>query len=169
MKEELILKLRKQRVELDKLLKLIKEEIPIAAKEQYVREVSLAYTALQKGRMYLGEMQHDLGAKYPYEGTNDAKDVIGIAMAVDMFESPVSSLQGNNIENLGTLRKSIDKVVKELEEVIAAISDSKLIKIGINKFIQDCNISEGYRSIKEGRMWLGCAMGVIKDISEKKK
>lgn len=160
--------LKELRVETDVILHQIKDETAIARELGYGRELALAYTALQKGRMYLGEIQHDMGAEYPYKGTNQAKDASGISLAVDKAQTPIPLLQGNNIEKLGKLRTTIDEITNEVIEIIFDTENYPPFTEKL-KFKASCHASEAYRSLKESRMNLGMCMGVIKDNNTKTK
>ncbi|MAT89591.1 MAG: hypothetical protein CMC35_02770 [Flavobacteriaceae bacterium] len=159
MVKEAIKGLKEVRVMSDAIMHQIKEEFPAAGEGNYIREVSLAYTALQKGRMYLGECQHDLGAEYPYKKTAEATKPSEIEMGADLCEG-YNSLEGNNIENLIKLRGYIDKVTAMALDSYSKGRNNYDVE---SKFIADCHLSEAYRSLKEARMWLGCALGIIRD------
>ena len=104
------------------------------------RGLSLAITALEKGRMYLGEVQGNFGQEFPYEATKKATTAEGIQKAVEVSDK-----------------------VDQILEVIMNIAENRKTDDLKAKFLQDANIAEAYRSYKECRMWLGIRLGEIKD------
>ena len=136
------------------------------------RGKALGFTALEKGRMYIGEVSRELGAEYPYEATKQAVDAKGIQAAVDLAdtETPVISITGNEVVDLNTLREVLEKELDYFMGIIFIPKkglNAKLISIGVDKkFTLDCNISEAYRSLKESRMWLGVRLGELRDTAK---
>ena len=135
------------------------------------RGKALGFTALEKGRMYIGEVSRELGAEYPYEATKQAVDAKGIQAAVDLAdtETPVISITGNEVVDLNVLREVIEKELESFTHTI--FPKVSMSTYGINsglgkKFVLDCNISEAYRSLKESRMWLGVRLGELRDTAK---
>lgn len=125
------------------------------------RYVSLAITALELGRMYVGEIALELGKEYPYEKTKKATSPEQIQKAVDLYEGKIKE-HNNEIQAIVSIRESIDNINDNtLKTVNEFVLDSPVK--GLDKFKIDCNISEAYRSLKEARMWLGKRLGEIRD------
>jgi len=155
--EKLVDYLKETRVKYDLVLKLI-DKLPNS------RGKALAYTSLQKGRMYLGEVSRDLGTVYPYEKTKTATTAEGIQKAVDTSsENP--TISGNEIEQLNKLRdvlqEGLDSLLKEFFTLVKTRKTTDLK----SRFELDADFAEAYRSIKESRIWLGVRLGEIKDQS----
>lgn len=130
------------------------------------RGTSLAYTTLEKSRMYIGEICRELGKEYPYEATKKANTPEGIQEAVDRTKT-IFKLSDNEIINLNNLREVLEK---ELDYFLQQVFHPEKGLIGnrtnlsiTNKFVIDCNISEAYRGLKEARMYLGIRLGEIRD------
>lgn len=126
------------------------------------RGKALAYTALQKGRMYIGEVLRELGKEYPYEATKEATTAEGIQDAVDKADAdtPVLINTGNEIIDINKLRDILEKELDSFVVTIGALPKSVDL---MKKFVQDTNIAEAYRSLKESRMWLGIRLGELRD------
>ena len=150
--EQTIGKLTAQRVSLDMHKDAI-NRLPAS------RGKALAFTSLEKGRMYLGEVCRELGMEYPYEATKTATTAEGIQDAVDTSDKAYS-IDENEIVALNVIREKLDKETEQLLAVIESLPSSKWT---IGKFKIDCAISEAYRGLKEARMWLGIRLGEIKD------
>jgi len=129
------------------------------------RGKSLAFTSLEKGRMYIGEICGELGKEYPYADTKKATTAEGIQEAVDKAtkSTPAFLDKGNEIVNLNDLRDLMDK---EVDTFLVNITKLAAMKPSIKKFVIDCKVSEAYRSLLEARMWLGVRLGEIKDGSK---
>lgn len=159
--EQVINTLTEQRVRLDALKEgLI--QLPNS------RGKSLSYTALEKGRMYLGEVCRELGKAYPYEKTKEAVDAKGIQDAVDT--STIEwKIVGNEVVDLNKFREELEQEEVYFLDFIETFNASKGIKelSKIDKFKLDCNISEAWRGLKEARMWLGIRLGEIRDNAKK--
>lgn len=160
MNESSVKVLSEQRVRLDAILQSM-NMLPRS------RGASLGVTALEKGRMYIGEMLFVLGKKYPYDKTKGATTAEGIQDAVDKVDT-FTPIDTNEIVALNNLREEIQV---ELDLFVKEIFEVGLTGFGTNgnkeKFIMDCNISEAYRGLKETRMWLGVRLGEIRDNSKK--
>lgn len=157
MSKEIIEKLSKVRVDSSIILNTMEE----MSKTQRSRGLSLAITSLEKGRMYLREVQGFLGKEFPYEATKNAKTAKEIQPAVEVSDKSVD-LDNNEIINLNKLREVVDKKVDEVLSAILWFSTEHKVKHLSDKFIRDSNLSEAYRSYKETRMWLGVRLGEIK-------
>jgi hypothetical protein len=125
------------------------------------RPTSLSATALQLGRMYLGEICMDLGKEYPYEKTKEATTAKGIQEATDTSNKKVT-VDDNEIIELNKLRELLGQVNDDILEVVNNCIKANPME-GLSKFKNDCNVSQAYRSLKEGRMWLGVRLGEIRD------
>lgn len=171
---ELKEKLAKSRVLLDKKM----QEVNLLRgnrrtnDEGVGREVSMCFTSLQMGRMWLGEVLHGLGEAYPYEGTNQAKTPEEIKKAVHTYEGDIEVKRwkdGNIIDNLGDLRNSIDYVIDAIHEDYLAYMMQKeaLPQDKVENVIKTFNLNQAYMSsfthLREARMILGVAMGKIRD------
>jgi hypothetical protein len=129
------------------------------------RGTSLAFTSLEKGRMYIGEICRELGKEYPYEATKQATDAKGIQDAVDTAktDTPAIQLVSNEVVNLNTIREVLEQ---ELTELIKTIGSIKSPTGHREAFEMSCVCSEAWRGLKETRMWLGIRLGEIKDNSK---
>jgi len=135
------------------------------------RELSIAYTELQIGRMWLGEILDEIGRNNPYAGTNDAKKPSDIAPAADKANDVEEYLKAANdlpyIESIGGLRKTIDATLADVERTYLNYTYDKEYKEGIVEYIDRVNETINYDStikhIKTSRMCLGLAMGIIRD------
>lgn len=156
MNKQSIQVLSEQRVKLDVILSSIKQ-LPKS------REVSLAYTSLQKSRMYMGEILFQLGKQYPYDKTKKATKPSEIEKAVDV-SNKVITLDENEIVALNMLRDIIaDAINSFLKEVFDVGKSNFGVSGEKDIFILSCNISEAYRGLKETRMWLGVRLGEIRN------
>ncbi len=126
------------------------------------RGKALAYTSLQKGRMYLGELCLLLGSKNPYKETDNATTADGIQKAVDLAVT-YQEIKGNEIEQLNALRKQLGEDVENIDFIVSRI-DATVV---LSKFELNCKASEAYRGFVEARMWLGVRLGEIRDNSKK--
>lgn len=147
--------LTERRIELDAMQKAIQLLPPS-------RVTALAITAIQKGRMYLGEVNFVLGKEFPYEKTKKATTPEGIQPAVDLSDA-IWKLRDNEIISLNEIRTELDSITEETTKAMLVCATADSPKDIYTKFILDCNISEAYRSLKEGRMWLGVRLGEIRD------
>lgn len=156
MNKQSIQVLSEQRVKLDVVLNSMKQ-LPKS------REVSLAFTSLQKGRMYIGEILFQLGKEYPYDKTKEATKPDEIEKAVDV-SNKVIALDENEIVALNMLRDIIADATDSFLKEVFDVGKSSFGVIGEkNVFILSCNISEAYRGLKETRMWLGVRLGEIRN------
>lgn len=138
--------------------------------EKIGREIATAYTSLQAGRMWLGEVCFGITGNYPYSGTNEAKKPEDIAKAVDLSDTVVTEItkDTNIIEVLGSTRTTIDSI---LETVHSNYTGNGYYKTTVPKsmieaqstFQMNVNYINAYSKVKEARMWLGVAMGKIRD------
>lgn len=129
------------------------------------RGASLAFTALEKGRMYMGEICRELGKEYPYEATKTATTAEGIQDAADI-SCIIWEVQANEIVELNRLREALEieldmfiETVFHPEKGISTFPKDTVL----SNFVIDCNIAEAYRGIKEARMYLGIRLGEIRD------
>lgn len=154
--EQVMKELTEQRVRLDAIKNAI-NELPAS------RGKALAYTSLEKGRMYVGEVLRELGKEYPYEATKKATDAKGIQEAADTSDT-VWEVKGNEIVELNRFRE-----VLEQEELIF-LNCMEKVQNPIrwrNTFVTSCVVSEAWRGLKEARMWLGIRLGEIRDNANK--
>lgn len=153
--ENVTKELTEQRVRLD----MHKDAISRLPKS---RGQALAFTALEKGRMYVGEVCRELGKEYPYEATKTATTAEGIQDAVDVSDKGYT-IDANEIVALNDIREHLDK---ETEHFLILVDSLPKAKWSIKKFTQDCAISEAYRGLKETRMWLGIRLGELRDTAK---
>lgn len=152
---ETIKALTEQRISLD-ALKVGMAQFPNS------RGKALSFTALEKGRMWIGEVCRELGKEYPYEATKTATTAEGIQEAVDTVTkgTVVFLIKENEITNLNEMRHILEQ---ELTLFVKYLSNIEVPSNWENKFAMDCAASEAYRSLKEARMWLGIRLGEIRD------
>lgn len=152
-KEQLTVSVQNSRIAFDEIANAI-DSLPKS------RGKALATTALQKGRMYLGEIALRLGAdiKYDHSNVKEAKD---IPEATDKAEKSTFLTKGE-VNDILAIRKEIEDKILIIDVVVGELNADNLTK-GIEKFKLDCDISESYRSLKEVRMWLGVRLGELRD------
>ena len=127
------------------------------------RGTSLAFTALEEGRMWIGEMCRELGHAYPYEATKEATDASGIQEAVDVSDKGYE-IDGNEIIALNDLRDYLEKECDQLQSIYFKRKIHKLvIETEEGRFRLTCAFTEAYQGLKETRMWLGIRLGEIRD------
>lgn len=158
MKEQTIQTLTDNRVKLDFIGKKINNL-------KRTRATASAATALELGRMYLGEVCFSLGKDYPYHKTKKATKPSEIEPSVDLSDKN-PEIVGNEIEEINKLREVIDQINKNSIETINEFLVDSPLK-GLDKFYADCNVSQAYRSIKESRMWLGVRLKEIREADSK--
>lgn len=152
--------LSEQRVRLDSILNRMKE-FPKS------RGTAAAITSVEKGRMYIGEILGVLGKEYPYNKTKDATTAEDIQEATDK-STVVLEVVGNEVVDLNTIREVLQNEVDSfLEEVFNDKHNNLVFQTTKAKFVYDCTVSEAYRGLKEGRMWLGARLGEIRDNSKR--
>jgi hypothetical protein len=157
MKTETIEQLTSLRVRLDGVEKSV-EALP------KTRYSSLALTALETGRMYVGEVCRELGKEYPYEATKKAIDASGIQPAVDLSTTGSYLIGDNEIVNLNTLREDLEKHTQVLLDVVANDDFGQDMPDDPEKFLPLISACNGaYQGLKEARMWLGKRLGEIRD------
>lgn len=157
MSQEVIEEFSKVRVELNTTLNTMRS---MDAKSRS-RGLSLGTTALEKGIMYLGEVQLALGSEFPYEATKKATTPKEIQKALD--SSPKTfPLDKNEITNLNSIREVIQGNLNTVLDTFMWYAEQRKNKDIKEKFVQDASFAEAYRSIKEARMWLGIRLGEIK-------
>ena len=179
MKEKVIEVLTTSREKLDELLTGIED---LKAREETLtektgRELSLAYTELQKGRMWVGEVLHDVSGKYPYANTNEVKAPEDIAPATDLSKEKTVFIpfkEGNYIEAIANSRKFIDAIVESILNHVSNYyydtnyNSTKKGIVGFNqKFIKYLNFNNSITYLKQGRMILGTVLGKIRDNATK--
>lgn len=148
--------LTEDRVKLDSVLKSIKA-LPAS------RGASMAYTALEFGRMWMGEMCRELGKEYPYESTKTATNASQIVDAVDKADSAFE-FKGNEIEQLNGIREYLDNVLSIYTKDSSALSLAPVAKeANVNYRLAFTNM---HRGLKESRMALGLRLGELRDIEK---
>ena len=157
MSKEIVEKLSKVRVDSSTILNTLRG----MEETQRSRGLSLATTSLEKGRMYLGEIQGNLGEEFPYETTKTATTAKEIQKAVEV-SGKVLPIDSNEILNLNRLREAITIKIEEILECVMWFATEHKVGNLEDKFVRDSNIAEAYRSYKETRMWLGVRLGEIK-------
>lgn len=162
MQGTLITTLSENRVRLDGINKLI-NKLP------RTRYTASAATAVELGRMYMGEVVMSYGGSYPYEATKEATTPEGIQEAVDTYEGNLQ-LSDNEIVNINKLRELIVETIETSLDIIMQVRTSQQGQQALNvAFLTDANITAMYTNLKEGRMWLGKRLGEIKDASKQIK
>ena len=126
------------------------------------RGQALAFTSLEKGRMYVGELCRELGKAYPYEATKKATTAEGIQEAVDLSTKEIH-LGDNEISNLNFLRDDIEVETKVL---LDSIREIQAPNDRMDQFVMNTKASEAYRGLLEARMWLGIRLGELRDLNK---
>jgi hypothetical protein len=154
--ETLVKELQESRVNLDLLITKVKTLQPS-------RGTALSITALEKGRMYIGELALMYGAdnKYDHSKVKEAKD---IPEATDKHKNQIETKPKDDITSILSIRGEIELELNIINKLIGGVSQEQS---PFNKFKRDCYISEAFRSIVEGRMYLGVRLGELRD-NEKK-
>lgn len=149
--EQLIKDLKATRENLDVTLQFI-EDLPNS------RGKALSYTALQKGRMYLGELAILLGAdnKYDHSKIKEAKN---IPAATDLRKISDTVFK-EEIPTILEIREDIEQEIGIFDVITTYFNNNNST---IDRFKRDCYVAESYRSIIEARMWLGVRLEEIRD------
>jgi len=124
---------------------------------------AIAFTSLEKGRMYIGEICRELGKSYPYEATKTATTAEGIQDAVDISVNTIE-VDTNEIVALNNFRELLNNELKSFEVLV--FEEKGGIPVSDNardRFVMNCVIGEAYRGLKETRMWLGIRLGELRD------
>lgn len=146
------------RVRLDGVLKAI-QELPRS------RGASTAYTKLEYGRMWLGEVCRELGKEYPYEATKKAVEAKDIQAAVDKAQRAMR-FDGTEIQKLNLIREYLDNV---LNSYIDELFDRDLTCNDVKSdFKFNVALTNAYTGLKESRMALGLRLGELRDIENGK-
>lgn len=146
------------RVRLDGVLKAIKE-LPSS------RGASMAYTNLETGRMWLGEVCRELGKEYPYEKTKEATDAKGIQAAVDKARRALR-FDGTEVQRLNLIREYLDNIINSyVDEIFDRDLTCKDVK---DDFRFNVALVNAYTGLKQARMALGLRLGELRDIEYKK-
>lgn len=126
------------------------------------REIAMAYTSIQVGRMWVGELLFCITGKYPYTKTASATTAKEIEEAVDVASEDAKEAfkegyaEGNFIGHVNYLREYLDEVFKYVLEV--STTDTMNIAILFNLNSISC-----LQHLKEARMNLGLVLGKIRD------
>lgn len=143
--EKTVNSIKKVRISLDNDLKNIKE-LPSN------RPLSMAYTALESGRMWLGKLCGAIGAAYPYEKTKEAVNPKEIQNPVDI-KKDFEMYHGNEIQVINKLREVLNKQ----SDFILEITDG--LKLG---YKGEQALNNSYKGLQESIMGLGLRLGEIK-------
>jgi len=130
------------------------------------RNASLAFTSTEKSRMYMGKLLGVLGTEYPYEATKTATKASEIDEPTDKGEK-VIILSGEEIKDLVGLRKMLNTELTNFLEVAFGAGETNGITLAkdasaLTKFKMNSIVSEVYRGLCEGSMYLGLQLGEIK-------
>lgn len=151
-KEELELQIRQVRKDISQYVNTIKSiKCPEAG-----RELALSITNYQLGAMWLGKLLGLLGSQNPYPESRNPESPV-IEKHADTVEFSKLVVGGDNIANIKMLRadfKDLSDLTKEIEEEINNNShdtDSVIVTI------------HSLKQLSEADMWLGMALGAIKE------
>lgn len=143
-----------------KRLDIIKKGIEHLPKS---RGTALAFTALERGRMWIGEICRELGELYPYEKTKTATTAEGIQPAVDVSDAPVQVYE-NEIVGLNAFREELETECDTFLTIAFARGDLVTFAgVGTPAFKVSVALREAYKGLKEARMWLGIRLGEIRE------
>ena len=154
MVNRLIMNIKDLRVQIDKFINTVKLI-------QSSREVSLAYTNLQRSFMWLGESLKASGSVSPYqESQNPASSHI----------EPTADHEEENIfdgfwDIEATQLARVKAFRGELEITITEFRDFKKNSESCGKEYDDC-LNESFNALKEAKMWFGWELARIKVQSE---
>ncbi len=146
MKEQ-IQQLRK---ELDEILTYIGSY----QEERKNREVSMAYTALQRAFMWLGKCLKFIGVENPYPSSTDTSSLV-IEDAVDKCVTPEDRQFDNVVECVKWLRNKVDSSI--------SVVSTSLINLMPNNRLYHLAIVQVWISINDCKHALGLELGNIRD------
>lgn len=132
------------------------------------REISIAITSTQNGKMWLGRVLKGLGAENPYP---ESKNVLNtdIAPTSDVFEGDVrKNLAGiGHLQQVKLMRKRLTDCYEELQSIKDEQNNSIINSENKNVKSIMLAIHKSWEYIVEANMWLGMELGRIKNESIK--
>lgn len=152
LKTEFISKIKSWRVELDKHTFYLQQM-------KGSRQISIAITATQNARMWLGQVLNVLDEPNPYPDSKDATNN-KIAPTTDVFttkdDTPFVNMDG--IKQAKVMRQRLTSLYEEMEHLEA----KGILSRQLNDKGMLC-ISKSWAYIVEANMWLGMELGRIRD------
>jgi hypothetical protein len=144
------------RVQLDKHFTTLQEMKPS-------REISIAITSTQNGKMWLGQVLKGLGADNPYP---QSKNVLNteIAPTSDVYEGDVRKvLEGvGHLQQVKLMRKRLTECYEELQSVKYELKKPSFNSENDNVVSIKLALNKSWEYIVEANMWLGMELGRIK-------
>jgi hypothetical protein len=154
---------KKIRVEIDRYFTTLGQMQPS-------REISIAITCTQNGKMWLGQLLKALGTENPYP---DSKNPINtnIAPTADTFDGDVKKdLEGiGHIQQVKIMRSRLSEGYKLIEEIQSKVKGGYNVEVENKEFeLVLIALQKSWEYIVEANMWLGMELGRINNESTKK-
>jgi hypothetical protein len=150
MREEKIFILRHLRVEMDRVLKALRNEV------EPTRAISLSITSLELSRMWLGKALKIFGEPYPYPESMDPKSA-KIEPSADVSDDGMESIIPAELHGQGI--KSQVAILKHLRSILTGHTNQTF---QIVNTIAGFEASFAYQHVVEANMWLGVRLGELK-------
>jgi len=148
--------IKKIRIELDKHFSTLGKMIPS-------REISIAITATQNAKMWLGQVLKYIGTDNPYPDSKDAANT-KISPTADVFkgDSTVSLEEMEHIQQVKLMRRRLSDSYGDLE----TLKKHKGISLGGESVdMVVLSIDKSWEYVVEANMWLGMELGRINNQS----
>jgi hypothetical protein len=131
------------------------------------REISIAITSTQNGKMWLGQVLKALGTANPYPDSKNASNT-NIEKTADTFEGDVKKdLEGiAHIQQVKIMRSRLSDAYKTILEIVESIPNTNNNNDAINNTVYQPLI-KSHDYIVEANMWLGMELGRINKESSK--
>lgn len=139
-------KLRQVRLEIDSLINTAKLLAPS-------REVSLAYTNLQRGKMWLGKALGAFGSPSPYVNSTDPSNKIIDAQAEHTEHAHVFPADYGHVEQIKQMRHTLASPISKTEEILVSVTPSGLLQN---------YVTQSFLALEEAKMWYGCELDRIR-------
>ncbi len=143
-------KIRSIRIQIDRIIQTNKKVDPS-------REVSLAFTSLQKGKMWLGKVLGEIGTPNPYKNSSDPTNKIIDPQAEVAEEDYHFQPEWEQVEKVKEMRSIIEIPLSRVE-----LEWTK----EINKLVPNRKLSlyleQSMIALNEARMWYGWELDRIR-------
>lgn len=125
------------------------------------RETSLAYTASQRSKMWLGKVLEYLNAEYPYKNDGKRTKVEHIEPEAEKSTDIFMYVKGEEVKVIDEIREECSNIQKSIAKY-ANLGNLT----GDKKFETNCAVSEAWRAMCEIRLWLGWELGRLRDANK---
>jgi hypothetical protein len=128
------------------------------------REASLAFTAMQRAKMWLGKCMEELGTPTPYPQSENP-DSKAIEPPADHTEETIfnSGTESTETAKVKMLRQVLEKTIIGMKHGVSAIHEG-----AGNSHFFSIAIQEAYISAVDAKMWLGMRLGAIRETEQSK-